>query len=179
MRHGAARGTKVLAIGLGTLLASALVSGAAGADPGHGGHRGVAPIPPVKAVMSEPLARGAAGEFAIKDREAGIRLAATDPTDLVLVKATLPRRGSTGWHEHTGPSMVIVTSGTLRMIEPAHGRHRGCTDRTFRSGTAFPHPSSVHNFANDGNTPLVFHIAYFVPEGTSPAPIPVGKPRGC
>jgi hypothetical protein len=179
MRHGLATRTKVLSVGLGTLIAPVLVAGAAGADPDSSARGSVAPIPPVKPVASEPLARGAAGEFAIRDRETGVRLQGTDPTDVVLVKATLPGDGSTGWHLHSGPSMVIVASGTLRMIAPGHGHGHGCTEENYAGGSAFPHPSSAHNFANDSDEPVVFFIAYFVPEGESPAPIATDPPRGC
>jgi quercetin dioxygenase-like cupin family protein len=168
----------VLSVGLGALITPVLVAGAVGASPDHGPPGSVAPIPPVQPVASEPLARGAAGEFAIKDRRAGVHLEATRPTDVVLVKATLPGDSSTGWHRHPGPSMVIVESGTLRMIAPGHGHH-GCTEQTFTDGSAFPHPSSVHNFANDQDEPVVFYIAYFVPEGASPAPVMADPPRRC
>ena len=130
-------------------------------------------------MASEPLARGAAGEFAIRDRETGVRLQGDEPTDVVLVKATLPGHGSTGWHRHPGPSMVIVASGTLRMIAPGHGHDHGCIEESFPGGSAFTHPSTAHDFANDRDEPAVFYIAYFVPEGNSPAPIATDPPGGC
>lgn len=185
MPHGVAANTKVLALGLGALLAPVLVSGTAHADPDHRMWGRTAPIPPATpgAVTSELLARGAAGEFGIRDEGAGVRLAATERTDMALVRATLAPESSTGWHRHEGPSMVIVTSGALRMIAPHDGDgaddDHGCTAETFGTGTAFPHPSGTHNFANDGSEPAVFHLVYFVPEGTSPAPIPVDPPHGC
>jgi quercetin dioxygenase-like cupin family protein len=181
MAHGVATKTKVCAIGLGVLLAPVLQTGTATADPDNLSWAQPAPIPPATtgAVASELLARGAAGEFGIRDRQAGVRLQATEPTDLALVRATLAPLSSTGWHGHAGPSMVVVASGTLRMIEPKE-RGRGCTEESFPSGSAFTHPSHTHNFANDGTEPVVFYIAYFVPEGASPAPLPVADaPRGC
>ncbi|RFU19235.1 cupin domain-containing protein [Geodermatophilus marinus] len=179
MGHGNAVRPRVVAVGAGAVLTCALVPGTAHADPDHSDWMRPAPIPPVAAVASEPLARGAAGEFAIQDRETGVRVAATEPTDVVLVRATLPPESSTGWHRHAGPSVVVVNSGTLRMVAPQHGDGHGCSEETFASGTAFAHPSSTHTFANDGPEPLVFSIVYFVPEGASPAPIPADPPHGC
>jgi hypothetical protein len=173
--------TKVTALGLGALLAPMLVVGAAHADPDNHAWAGVAPIPPAtpSAVSSELLARGAAGEFEITDEEAAVRLRGADPTDVAMVRATLAPMSSTGWHRHLGPSMVVVASGTLRMIEPQHGHGHGCTDGSFGAGSAFAHPSGTHDFANDGSDPVVFYLTYFVPEGASPAPVPVDAPRGC
>jgi quercetin dioxygenase-like cupin family protein len=176
-----ATSTKVAAIGAGALLAPLLVFGAAGADSDHRPAKDT-PIPPAtpSAVSSELLARGAAGEFKIRDEEAGVLLRATESTDVAMVKATLAPRSSTGWHRHNGPSMVIVASGTLRMIEADHhDDDHGCAEETFEAGTAFAHPSDTHNFANDGREPVVFYVAYFVPEGSSPAPIPADAPHGC
>jgi quercetin dioxygenase-like cupin family protein len=181
MSRGNRTSTKVTAIGLGALLAPMLLAGAAHADPDHRTWAGVEPIPPAtpSAVSSELLARGAAGEFRIRDEEAGVRLGATEPTDVAMVRATLAPRSSTGWHGHGGPSMVIVASGTLRMIEPGHEHDDGCTDHAFEAGTAFAHPSGTHDFANDGDDPVVFYLVYFVPEGSSPAPVAADAPHGC
>jgi hypothetical protein len=175
--------TKAMTIGAGTLLVLAVGPGAALAlttpTPAQ-------TDPPPPAVVSELLARGAAGAFRINDTGSGVRLQATQPTDLALVKATLAPGRSTGWHGHTGPSLVIVTSGTLKMVEPAHRRHGPhsrtgwrCTTEAFVAGQAFAHPSHVHNFINDTADPVVFHIAYLVPAGASPAPIPADVPAGC
>ena len=181
MPHGVATNTKLLAVGLGALLAPVLVSGAANADPDTRAWGRPAPIPPAtaSAVVSELLARGAAGEFRIRDAEAGVGLRASEPTDVALVRATLAAESSTGWHRHNGPSMVIVTSGTLRMIEPEHGDDHGCTSENFQAGSAFAHPSGRHTFANDRTEPVEFYLVYFVPEASSPAPIPADPPPGC
>jgi hypothetical protein len=191
MPHGLAPSKKVLAFGLGALLAPMLLSGAAKADSDDGRGDGITPIPPVAPVASVLLARGAAGEFHIGDEETGVHLLATEPTDLAMVQVTISPRSSTGWHTHAGPSMVIVQSGAVRLIEPKHGGSRdewkheddgdgnGCTDETFPAGTAWAHPSDTHNVANDGAEPAVVYITYFLPEGESPALVPADPPRGC
>jgi len=176
MRHGIVTNRKTLAIGLGALVAPVLLSGSAGAADHDWGH-GISPIPPVAPVQSVLLARGAAGEFDIADEATGVRLQATGSTDVVMVRSTVPPHSSTGWHTHAGVSMAIVTSGTERLIEPRD--HHGCTEETLTAGDAFVHPAGTHNVANDGDEPVVVHLTYFVPEGASPALVPVDPPRRC
>jgi hypothetical protein len=172
---------KVAVIGLGVLLAPVVGAGAASADPDHLPRTATAPIPPATpgAVTWQVLARGAAGEFHVRDAQTGVRLQATESTDVVVVAATLAPHSSTGWHRHAGPSVVVVTSGTLRMIEPGHGRHRSCSEEVFPTGTAFAHPSGTHDFADDGDQSVAFTITYLVPEGASPAPVPADPPPAC
>jgi hypothetical protein len=184
MPHAVATRTKVLTIGLGALVAPVVAAGTANADPDHRAGGRPTPLPPASptAVVSELLARGAAGEFDVRDADAGIRLRASEPTDLALVRATLAPHSSIPWHTHAGPSTVIVTSGTLRLVEPRHGNQHGrpgCTEEVFPAGAAFPHPSGEHAFANDGSQPVTFYVTYFLPEGASPAPVPVAPPPGC
>ncbi|MGY1735414.1 cupin domain-containing protein [Geodermatophilus sp. SYSU D00684] len=170
------------AIGLGALLAPVLASGTAAADPDTSAALDPAGrIPPASpsAVTSELLARGSAGEFRLEDAEAGISLDVTEPSDVAVVRATLAPHSSTGFHRHPGPSVVVVVSGTLQMIEPAHRDGGRCTQETYPPGSAFPHPSGPHTFANRGAEPAVLVITYLVPEGASPAPVPVDPQPRC
>jgi quercetin dioxygenase-like cupin family protein len=96
-----------------------------------------------------------------------------------MLQVTLSPNSSTGWHRHAGPSMVVVASGMVRLIEPRHGDGHGCRDETFTAGTAWAHPATVHNIANDGAEPTVVYITYFLPEGATPALIPADPPHGC
>jgi quercetin dioxygenase-like cupin family protein len=179
MAHGIVTNWKTLALGLGALVAPVLLSGSASAAANDHPRHGISPIPPVAPVASVLLARGAAGEFDLEDENTGIHLEATESTDVVMVQVTVQPHSSTGWHTHAGPSMAVVTTGTERLIEPKHGDHRGCTEEVFTAGEAFVHPSDTHNVANDSAEPVVVYITYFVPEGASPALVPVDPPRGC
>jgi hypothetical protein len=139
---------------------------------------GVALATPPSGLTSELLARGAAGEFRIHDKSMRLRMDARKATDVALVKATLAPGGSTGWHGHPGPSIVVVKSGTVTMYEPAHDhetdedddndRRRGCAVQRFGPGQAFVHPASVHNFVNESSATVEFYVAYFVPAGAAP-----------
>jgi len=140
---------------------------------------GVALATPPSGLTSQLLARGGAGEFQIHEKSMRLRMDARRATDVALVRATLEPGGSTGWHGHPGPSIVIVKSGIVTMYEPAHdeqgdeddrARHdrQGCAVQTFGPGQAFVHPASVHNFVNSGQDLVEFYVAYLVPAGAAP-----------
>jgi hypothetical protein len=155
---------------------------------------GVALATPPSGLTSEPLARGAAGEFRIHDRDLGLKLAARQSTDVAIVRATLEPGGFTGWHGHPGPSIVVVKSGTLTMVEAVgehehghdddddddhgepghghddddHGEAGHCLVQEFASGSAFVHPRHAHNFENRGHEVAEFYVVYFVPAGATP-----------
>jgi hypothetical protein len=148
-------------------------------------------------LSATPLARGAGGEFRMKD-EGRLKLKAKEPTDIALVRANLTAGGFTGWHGHAGPSLVVVSKGQLTMYAPAsrrgddddddrgHGRRARCEVSVHNAGTTFVHPEGAHNFVNTYVPPAgqpgdtEFYIVYFVPAGASPAAIDVtAAPTGC
>jgi hypothetical protein len=171
--------TRVLAIGLGALLAPVLLPAAASADPEYQGWMTSDTVPPAGGLTTEPPFRASADMLRIGGGDSVVRLRTAERTDVVLVRATLAEDGSTGWHTHIEPSMVVLREGTLQVVAQ-HGRgHPGCTDHTIEAGTAFAHDAGAHAFVNAGTGDAVFDIVYFVPEGGSPAPQPVEAPRGC
>lgn len=84
----------------------------------------------------------------------------SSPCDVAAVRATLAPGGSTGWHSHPLPSLVIVKTGSLTMREAKGGQ---CSSRTFSAGQAFIHPAGPHNFANASAEQLEFLVTYFAP----------------
>lgn len=85
-------------------------------------------------------------------------------SDVAVVRATLAAGGSTDWHGHPGPSVVVVTAGTISLLEPtATG---GCTVTDYTQGQAFFHAQGAHNFVNPSNvTQAEFLVTYFSPAG--------------
>ena len=81
----------------------------------------------------------------------------------VLQNTVLPG-GSFGWHSHTGPSLIIVMSGTATEY---HGDDPTCTPRIHPAGTTFVDAGEAagHLVRNDGNVNLVVTVVRFVPEG--------------
>lgn len=84
-------------------------------------------------------------------------------SDVAVVRATLAPGGTTDWHGHPGPSVVVVTSGTIRVLEPAPGK--GCVVTDYAAPRAFFHSEGAHNFVNPSNTTAEFLVTYFAPAG--------------
>ena len=83
---------------------------------------------------------------------------------VAVVRATLAPDGTTDWHGHPGPSVVVVTAGTIRVIEPAAGG--GCRQADYEAGEAFFHGEGAHTFVNpSATTAAEFLVTYFAPSG--------------
>jgi len=83
---------------------------------------------------------------------------------LYVIQNTVAPGGSFGLHSHTGPSLVIVTSGTASEYE---GNDPTCTPRVHPAGTTFVDAGEAtgHLVRNDGNVNLVVTVVRLVPEG--------------
>jgi quercetin dioxygenase-like cupin family protein len=83
---------------------------------------------------------------------------------LYVIQNTVAPGGSFGWHSHTGPSLVIVMSGTASEYE---GNDPTCTPRVHPAGTTFVDAGEAtgHLVRNDGNVNLVVTVVRLVPEG--------------
>lgn len=92
-----------------------------------------------------------------------LRCSAGTPCDVAVVRATLEAGGSTGWHSHPLPSLVVVKAGQLNLREPKGGQ---CSTATFSAGQAFIHPAGPHSFENTGSAQLEFYVTYFAPPAT-------------
>lgn len=134
---------------------------------------------PVK-LASFPLARGTWDRAERTDFLAALaaqgKLAASD---VFVVRATLgpadgadPRPGATDWHTHTGPSVVVVTQGSLSVSMPMPGG--GCMTHSVPAGRSFFHTTGPHNFVNNGATTAEFYVVYFIPTG--PPLVPASNP---
>ena len=134
---------------------------------------------PVK-LTSTPLARGT---WDRADRAAFLSALAAQgklgSSDVFIVKATLgpadtsdATPGTTDWHTHTGPSVVVVTQGSLTVSMPSAGGE--CMTHEVGAGRSFFHETGAHNFTNNGSTVAEFYVAYFVPAG--PVLVPATNP---
>lgn len=139
---------------------------------------------PSVGVLSAPII--ARGDFVdrvdvkIKARTAhGIEVStARGAGEVVVQEITLGPNGTTGWHSHPGPVVVVVKSGALVFVDEDKG---ACTQTTYAAGTAFVDPGQghVHMAYNPSSTAnLVLVATYFdVPLGGSPRiDVPVVPP---
>src|SRR5204862_6159167 len=76
---------------------------------------------------------------------------------LYVVQNTVTPGGSFGWHSHTGPSLIIVMSGTATEYE---GKDPTCTPRLHPAGTTFVDSGEAtgHLVRNDGSVNLVVTV---------------------
>jgi len=83
---------------------------------------------------------------------------------LYVLQNTVVPGGTFGWHSHTGPSLVIVVSGTATEYE---GNDPTSTPHFHTAGTTFVDSgeASGHLVRNDGAVNLVVTVVRRVPEG--------------
>ena len=129
---------------------------------------------PGSAVISAPIL--ARGDFTDRvdvkvkfERDGIINVSnAPDAGEVVVQEVTIGPGGTTGWHSHPGPVVVVVKQGTLTYIRAADGE---CSATPYSAGTAFVDPGQghAHTAFNFGADNLVLIATYFdVPVGGSP-----------
>lgn len=88
------------------------------------------------------------------------------PTDVAVAENRVAPGGTFGWHEHPGPSLIVVQQGTVtfyRADDPS------CTPERHSAGEAFFDPGTdVHVGRNEGSVDLVVIVTRFLPAGASP-----------
>jgi quercetin dioxygenase-like cupin family protein len=93
---------------------------------------------------------------------------APDAGEVIVQEITIAPGGTTGWHSHPGPVVVVVKAGALTYVREEAG---ACLETVYAAGTAFVDPGQghVHTAFNRGNENLVLYATYFdVPATTSP-----------
>ena len=99
---------------------------------------------------------------------------AASPCDIAFQQLTIAPGGHTGWHTHPGPTLVSVAQGEGTLY---HGVS-GCPAHKYGTGTSFFQPTTeIHNFRNEGSTPLVVYALYYLPAGTANTAIRIDQPQ--
>ena len=68
-------------------------------------------------------------------RHEPVEITLQKPSDVAVQQVTLAPGGSTGWHSHPGPAVVIVKSGSLTLYD---GDDRRCQGTTYSADPAGP-----------------------------------------
>jgi quercetin dioxygenase-like cupin family protein len=119
-----------------------------------------------RAAEHRPLARGL-----VKD---SLPELGGDARLVQVRRILLPPGGTTGWHYHHGPLLIVVREGTL-----THTFAQDLGTETVRAGQAFveaPGREHAHIGNNLGTTPLVMYAVYFLPSPSCPLSEPVPAP---
>ena len=99
-------------------------------------------------------------------------------TDLYVVDNVIAPGGTTGWHTHPGPSLVIVKSGTVTNYRAEAGH---CAGVNYPTGTAFVDGggTDVHEIKNNTDEPAETVAIQLIPHG-QPRKIDLANvPPGC
>lgn len=96
-------------------------------------------------------------------------------SEVAVIRASLAPGGYTSWHGHPGPSVVVVVTGEVTVLEPVEAG--GCTSRTYGDGEAFFHGTGAHDFRNTGTDTAELYITYFVTAW--PPVVHTGGPDTC
>lgn len=87
-------------------------------------------------------------------------------SDVYVVDNVLTPGGTTGWHSHPGPSLIIVKSGTVTNYRAQAGN---CSGANYPAGTGFIDAGGkdIHMLKNNGQTPAETVAIQFIPHGAA------------
>jgi quercetin dioxygenase-like cupin family protein len=91
-------------------------------------------------------------------------------TDVVQADLIFQPGGTTGWHIHPGPVVVVVKSGALTEIHS-----NGCMTVHSMGSAFFEQPDEVHNVVNQTGGVTEVYATFLSPLGTQPL-IPATDP---
>jgi quercetin dioxygenase-like cupin family protein len=94
------------------------------------------------------------------------------PTDVLYTDLIFQPGGTTGWHIHPGPVVVVVKSGALTEIHSD-----GCMTVHPAGSGFFEQPNEVHNVVNHTGGVTEVYATFLSPSGSQPL-IPVPDPGG-
>jgi hypothetical protein len=134
---------------------------------------------------STAVARGTAEAFHVRSTDGlDVEINTNGNTDIAVSNVVVSPGGSSGWHTHPGPVLVVVKTGTITFYRAGkHGgqngddknRDRGrnapkCTRTDYPAGSAFvevPVPGHAMLAKNEGSVDATVTATYFAPPGAA------------
>jgi quercetin dioxygenase-like cupin family protein len=84
-------------------------------------------------------------------------------SDVYVVDNKFSPGGSTGWHSHPGPSLILVLSGTVTNYSSADP---ACAGQSYSAGQGFLDPAGVvHEVRNNTTSPAEVMAVQLLPHG--------------
>jgi len=117
---------------------------------------------------STTLARGNAGIFDVFSEADGYkaRLRSTSNSDVLVSNVVVVPGGTSGWHSHPGPVVIIVKTGALTFYHD--NGHGGCTTRVYQAGGVyFEKGGEIGTLINEGNVEGTLTVSFFLPAGAA------------
>jgi len=135
--------------------------------------------------VSTPVARGSSEAFHIRSTDGfDVEIKTKDSTDIAVSNVVVAPGGSSGWHSHPGPVLVVVKTGAITFYR--FGKHSGldgddenrdngahgsdCSRTVYPAGSAFvevPAPGHVMLAKNEGSREATVTATYFAPPGAA------------
>jgi quercetin dioxygenase-like cupin family protein len=104
------------------------------------------------------------------------QLKSKDNTDIVVANIAITPGGTSGWHSHPGPVLVVVKTGALTIY---HGDDPTCSPTVHPAGTSFIEEGGVVHIArNEGAVDATTVATFFVP-ASAPQRIDQALPGNC
>ena len=127
---------------------------------------------------STPVGRGNLGAFHVQSKAAhyDVELKSHDDTDVSVANIAIVPGGTSGWHSHPGPVVVVVKTGVLTIYR---GDDPTCSPIPHPAGTSFIEEGGVVHIARNEEAVDVTTVAtYFVP-ATAAQRIDQAAPGNC
>jgi quercetin dioxygenase-like cupin family protein len=92
-----------------------------------------------------------------------VKISTKGQSDVYVTRNAIDGRGQSGWHTHPGPSLIIVTVGTITAYD---GDDPTCTGKVYRVGDGFVDPGDghVHLLRNETDAPAETVAVQFLPK---------------
>jgi quercetin dioxygenase-like cupin family protein len=104
----------------------------------------------------------------------GMKVSSTDPAGFTVAHLIFAPGGTTGWHVHPGPVLVMVIAGSVTKYSA-----EDCTAQTYTTGQAFVEngPTDENMVRNNGSIQAETIVTFITPPGAlirDDAPAPPG-----
>lgn len=99
-------------------------------------------------------------------------------TEFAVQQVTIAPGGTTGWHTHPGPAIVLVKSGEFTL----YNKGATCTGTTYKAGQSFIDRGfgNVHIGRNESAANVELYVVYLVPQPVGQSPrIDAPAPGNC
>jgi hypothetical protein len=124
------------------------------------------------------IARGTLGTFHMQSKTADydVELKSHDNTDVAVANISILAGGSSGWHSHPGPVLVVVKTGTITFYR---ADNPNCAADVYGPGTSFTEQGGlIANATNQGTVDVVGVATFLAPPGAA-LRIDAAKPDNC
>ena len=118
-------------------------------------------------------------EFALKTLSPThqVRISTKGRSDIHITTNVVIPGGTSGWHTHPGPSVVIVKTGTATIYD---GDDPACTPQVYEAGSAFVDPGGGHlHLVRNENSVNLETVAFQVVPAAAGRRIDAPSPNLC